>query len=99
MSRKVDPMLVRHGDLVRVAGQSFSQERTDPVNTRHHIKAGAVCSVVSVYGRDVVIIGPARHDIRQGEAPLGHTWKKYTQCVNINQITLAKQATKRKVSK
>lgn len=65
MSRKVDPLLVRPGDRVRVGRES---DEDGPV---HGIKFGAVCEVVSVSGSEfgtIMVKGP----LREGEGWAHH---------------------------
>lgn len=55
MSRKVDPLLVRVGDRVRVGRES------DELGPVHGVKFGAVCTVVSASGAasgTILVSGP-----------------------------------------
>lgn len=84
------------GDLVRVEGSSFAKpSRGEPV--RHHIKAGAVCTVIRVNSTVLWVIGPIRRDCRPGHESLnGHVGEIIQQGVHISQVKLAKQAMKKR---
>lgn len=87
--------IYKEGDLVRVQGSSFNTEPGD--NVRHHIKAGAVCTVVRASTHGATISGPIRKDCRPGhESRNNNVGALLVQGVNLNQIKLAKQAMKKR---
>lgn len=80
------------GDLVRVNGAAFTGPHHDGV-IRHHIKAGAVCSVTSVGDGVVSIQGPLRKDCREGNEHVNTcVGEPIYQSVRVGQVKLAKQA-------
>lgn len=86
------------GDLVRVNGAAFTTEQREG-RPRHHIKAGAVCTVVSLGDFGLWLQGPTRKDCRPGNEYLNkRVGEPIQQGVQWGQVKLAKQAMKKRAA-